>query len=94
MDTTKTDQPTEQKTTVQPLGLNDLAAVVQLIDIVSRRGAFEGSELTAVGALRAKFADFVQASTPKPAAPETATETAAETDKSNTVEFPAQSEKV
>jgi len=90
MDTTKTDQPSEQKPAVQPLGVNDLAAVVQLIDIVSRRGAFEGSELTAVGTLRAKFADFVQASTPKPAA----AETAPEADKSNTVEFPAQPEKV
>jgi hypothetical protein len=90
MDTTKTDQPSEQKPAVQPLGLNDLAAVVQLIDIVSRRGAFEGTELTAVGTLRAKFADFVQASTPKPAA---ATDAEATLDESNTVKFPDSSEK-
>lgn len=47
------------------LALNDLAAVVQIIDIVSRRGAFEGTELTAIGALRTRFADFLKASTPK-----------------------------
>ena len=46
------------------LALNDLASVVQIIDIVSRRGAFEGTELTAVGALRTRFAEFLKASTP------------------------------
>jgi len=89
MDTTKTEQPIEQKPAVAPqLAINDLAAVVQMIDVVSRRGAFEGSELTAVGTLRAKFADFVQASTPKPAATEAATEP------SNVSEFPGQPAKL
>lgn len=90
MDTTKTDQPSEQKPAAPQLGMNDLAAVVQMIDIVSRRGAFEGSELTAVGALRAKFADFVQANTPKAAA---AADAEATVDESNTVKFPDSSEK-
>ena len=89
MDTTKTEQPSEQKPAPQ-LGLNDLAAVIQMIDIVSRRGAFEGSELTAVGALRTKFADFVQASTPKAAA---AADAEATVDESNTVKFPDSSVK-
>jgi hypothetical protein len=89
MDTTKTDQPSEQKPAAPQLGMNDLAAVVQMIDIVSRRGAFEGTELTAVGALRAKFADFVQANAPKPAA---AADAEATVDESNTVKFPGSSE--
>lgn len=65
MDNVKVTQ--EQETAPAPqLGLNDLAAVVQMIDIVSRRGAFEGQELTAIGALRSRFEAFVKASAPKP----------------------------
>lgn len=43
------------------LTINDIAAVVQLIDIVTARGAFRGDELTQVGALRDKYAAFVKA---------------------------------
>lgn len=64
MTTEQTAQPGMPAAAPQ-LALNDLAAVVQIIDIVSRRGAFEGTELTAVGALRTRFADFLKASTPK-----------------------------
>ena len=39
---------------------NDLQAVVQIIDICSRRGAFEGAELQGVGALRAKLVNILQ----------------------------------
>jgi hypothetical protein len=66
MNTNKETQ--EQQPPAAPqLGLNDLAAVVQMIDIVSRRGAFEGQELATIGALRGRFEAFVKASTPKPA---------------------------
>ncbi len=44
------------------LTINDIAATVQLIDIVTSRGAFRGDELTQVGALRDRFAAFVKAS--------------------------------
>lgn len=47
------------------LSLNDIAAVVQVIDVVTKRGAFEGSELEAVGLLRNRFAKFVDAKMPK-----------------------------
>ena len=56
------------------LTINDIAATIQLIDIVSARGAFRGDELSQVGALRDKFASFVKA------AQEAETQ-AAETDK-------------
>lgn len=46
------------------LGLNDIAAVVQIIDVVTKRGAFEGPELEAVGVLRNRFAAFVQSKQP------------------------------
>ncbi len=44
------------------LTINDIAATVQLIDIVTSRGAFRGEELSQVGSLRDKFAAFVKAS--------------------------------
>lgn len=46
------------------LSLNDIAAVVQIIDVVTKRGAFEGTELEAVGVLRNRFAKFVESKQP------------------------------
>lgn len=43
------------------LTINDIAAAVQIIDIVTSRGAFRGEELSQVGALRDKYAAFVKA---------------------------------
>ena len=54
---------TEEVQEVQ-LSLNDIAAVVQVIDVVTKRGAFEGSELEAVGILRNRFAKFVESKQP------------------------------
>ena len=45
------------------LGVQDLAAAVQIIDICSKRGAFEGTELESVGALRSRLVSFLQANT-------------------------------
>ena len=54
------------ETSKMVLGLAELAAVVKIIDTCSKRGAFEGSELAAVGALRNKIDSFVKAhSTPE-----------------------------
>jgi len=44
------------------LTINDIAAALQVIDIVTSRGAFRGDELSQIGALRDKFAAFVRAS--------------------------------
>lgn len=46
------------------LSLQDLAAVIQVIDLCSQRGAFQGSELEAVGGLRGRIQGFVAANTP------------------------------
>lgn len=43
------------------LTLTDIAAAVQLIDIVTTRGAFRGEELSQIGALRDKYAAFISA---------------------------------
>jgi len=50
------------------LGIQDLAAMVQVIDVCSKRGAFEGPELESVGVLRGRLVKFVEAN--KPPAPE------------------------
>lgn len=50
--------------TVQ-LGIGDIAAAVQIIDACSKRGAFNGSELAGVGAVRERLAAFVEANAPK-----------------------------
>ena len=55
-----TEAPTEAAQ-VQ-LSLADLAAVVQIIDVASKRGAFEGAELESVGGVRNRLGAFVDAS--------------------------------
>ena len=43
------------------LSLQDIATAVQVIDICSKRGAFEGQELEAVGGLRNRTVAFLNA---------------------------------
>lgn len=59
---------TESKPTID---INDIASVVQLIDVCSTRGAFRGEELSMIGGLRTKLAEVVKANTPAPEAPKT-----------------------
>ena len=47
------------------INLQDVDAVVRIIDTVSARGAFRGPELTAVGQVREKFAAVLQAEAEK-----------------------------
>lgn len=61
-----TDQDIGQQEVASGLQLNDIAACLQIIDICSKRGAFEGTELEAVGKLRGKLATFVRAAAPQP----------------------------
>ena len=50
------------------LTLGDIGAIVSIIDICSKRGAFEGSELETVGALRRRVAAFIDQARPEPEA--------------------------
>lgn len=52
--------PTEQAAPPS-LGVGDLAAMVQIIDVVSERGSFKGPELESVGILRGRIARFLEA---------------------------------
>lgn len=58
-------------TSLPTIDINDIASVVQLIDVCSTRGAFRGEELAIIGALRTKLAEIVKANTPAPEAPKT-----------------------
>ena len=57
---------TEPKPTIE---INDIASVVQLIDVCSTRGAFRGEVLAMIGGLRTKLAEIVKANQPAPEAP-------------------------
>lgn len=70
----ETQTPQTESAAPVGLSLNDLAAVVRIIDICSKRGAFEGPELSSVGALREKFATFVESNRPKETEANTETE--------------------
>jgi hypothetical protein len=51
------------------IDINDLVAVVQLIDVCSTRGAFRGEELATIGGLRTKLTEIVKANQPAPESP-------------------------
>lgn len=53
----------EQKVTIT---LGDLSTVLQLIDVVSTRGGFQGNELAGVGMLRNKIEAFLRQNAPQP----------------------------
>ena len=63
---------------VPGIGLQDIAACVQIIDIVTNRGAFEGAELADVGTVRNRLSAFLDANKP-PEAEEPKEETTTET---------------
>ena len=48
------------------ISIADLGAVIKIIDVVTKRGAFNGDELADVGAVRNRLQVFVTASTPPP----------------------------
>ena len=66
------DAPAPEGPTDDQLNLSDIRACVSIIDIVTKRGAFEGSELADVGAVRNRIDSFL---TKAAAAQEAATQT-------------------
>ena len=47
--------------------INDIAFLVQIVEIVAQRGAFKAEELSTVGAVYDKVKAFIVANTPKAA---------------------------
>lgn len=68
----QTQPAAEQQEEGQQAGftLNDLAAAVQIIDVCSKRGAFEGGELESVGQVRSRIVAFLEANKPQEEATE------------------------
>lgn len=64
--------PTAQGQEQEPvqISLQDIATVVQLIDVVSRRGGIEGNEMAGVGMLRNKLEVFLRQNAPEGEAPQ------------------------
>lgn len=56
----------EQEKKAPELNLNDLAAIKNLIEVVTARGAFKANELSAAGALFDKLNSFLEAATKQP----------------------------
>ena len=62
MTTENTIPATPTETVVPELTLNDLTSIKNLIEIVTARGVFKATELTAVGLLFDKLSAFLAAS--------------------------------
>lgn len=60
----------EQKQEAVQISLQDIATVVQVIDVVSRRGAFEGNEMAGIGMLRNKLEIFLRQNAPQGEVPQ------------------------
>ena len=60
------------------LSINDIQGCVTIIDLVTKRGAFEGPELADVGAVRNRLDAFLKAAAAAQAPAEAAAETPAE----------------
>jgi len=54
-------QGAQEEQQAPQLSLQDIATFVQIIDICSKRGGFEGQEMEAVGGLRNKTVAFLNA---------------------------------
>ena len=85
VDTTKMDAmqstpvvpPADAPTDEQGLNLSDIRACVTIIDIVTKRGAFEGAEMADVGSVRNRLDNFLKAAAEPQAPAETEEETEA-----------------
>ena len=51
------------------INMNDLSTILQLIDVVSTRGGFQGNELAGVGMLRNKLEAYLRQNMPQQEAP-------------------------
>ena len=65
MDAQQSTPPAAPAATAEPdeqgLNLSDIRACVTIIDIVTKRGAFEGAELADVGSVRNRLDNFLKA---------------------------------
>ena len=81
MDAQQPTPPTAPAATAEPdeqgLNLSDIRACVTIIDIVTKRGAFEGAEMADVGSVRNRLDNFLKAAAEAQAPAEGEAETTA-----------------
>jgi hypothetical protein len=78
MDSMQTTPPADGEVPAeQGLNLSDIRACVTIIDIVTKRGAFEGAELADVGSVRNRLDNFLKAAAEAQAPAEDEAETTA-----------------
>ncbi len=77
MDSMQTPPTDGEVPTEQGLNLSDIRACVTIIDIVTKRGAFEGAELADVGSVRNRLDNFLKAAAEAQAPAEDEAETTA-----------------
>ena len=58
-DTTETAAPEQTEQPTPSVTVNDLVNIYNVIDLASKRGAFQASELSSVGAVANKVKEFV-----------------------------------
>jgi hypothetical protein len=69
MEQTQSAEQTQPAAQPAPeLTLNDLANLKAIVETAARRGAFQATEMTAVGAVFDRLSTFLTAVTPKPPA--------------------------
>jgi len=62
-DVSQNGQGQEQEVVIN---LSDLSTLLQIIDVVSQRGGFQGQEMAGVGMLRNKIEAFLRQKSPQP----------------------------
>lgn len=53
------EESTQEQAQPESISINDLASLLQIVDLASSRGAFRGGELTQVGTLFDKLNTFL-----------------------------------
>ena len=61
---TDVNETAAQEAAAPGITLGDMATMVQIVDLCSKRGAFEGAELETVGGLRTRIMAFLEANKP------------------------------
>ena len=69
-----TEEIEKSEQTEPEITLNDFTMMVNIIDVCSKRGSFEGAELTDVGSIRSRLVAFIKYHKPKKEADENQSE--------------------
>lgn len=63
--TEETEQTEQVEQTEPKITINDFTMMVNIIDVCSKRGSFEGAELNDIGSIRSRLVEFIKYHKPK-----------------------------